>query len=209
MGRAYSYQVPLRVLATGMVPNRGEHTHTVQLWIATHDSYLDRLAAMQTPSITAPNAATITSNPPIDSPDYDPVMQTDMSDFDFSQMIDMPSPPTSVDNPINAMLPRHLLNRIIDFFLTYFYPLVPLPHRPTFSRDLEDKREERAGEEEWITMVYGIIGFTVVQAPCQKLGMSKGEAKDLVERCCQAIGSFLSTEFSNEQATCTRCKCLP
>lgn len=175
--------------------------------------YLDRLAEMRG---TAPRnrqedsqpSRSATSHHP-SSPFHDaPMSISNDTDFDFgfSDVVHMPTPHDTTSNPIDAVLSRQLLERVIDFFLAYFYPLVPLPHRPALMRDLKEHREERAGEEEWTTMIFGIIAFTVVQAPCQKLSLSKIEARDLVELCCQAIGRYLAVEYTDSQATCTRCK---
>jgi hypothetical protein len=107
-------------------------------------------------------------------------------------------------NPIEAMLPRHLFCRIFDVFFTYLYPLTPLPCRPAFMQDVASRREERAGEEEWTAMVLGVIAFTVVQVPCDKMGLDKAYARDLVERCTSAVGHFLAQDYGDDRATCER-----
>lgn len=98
-------------------------------------------------------------------------------------------------NPLDAALPRHLLYRTIDVFLTYLYPLYPLPHWPTLVNDILRRREERSGEEEWTTMVLGIVGYTIAQTPCQIVKLSKTDARELVERCMKRVGDYLSRDF--------------
>lgn len=184
---------------------------------AAHSRYLDRLSVGNREpndvdaytrtsgrSIRNASATVIDFSPSFcDLPGQNYLRNSD----DIGSVVDTQEiPQPQFANPIDIMLPRRLLYRIINFFLAYFYPLVPLPHRPTFLNDLSNNREERPGEEEWIAMVFAIIGFTVVQAPCQKLEMSKTEARDLVQRCCASVGAFLGGEYSNEQATCTRCE---
>ena len=101
-----------------------------------------------------------------------------------------------VHNPLDAVLPRQLLYRIIDVFLTYLYPLYPLPHWPTLVNDILGRREERSGEVQWTTMVLGIIAYTVAQVPCQIVQLSKTDARELVERCTSRVANYLSQDFT-------------
>jgi hypothetical protein len=102
----------------------------------------------------------------------------------------------SVINPLDNVLPRLLLYRAIDVFLTYLYPLYPLPHWPTLVNDILGRREEKAGEEEWTTMVLGIVGYTVAQVPCQIVRLSKTDARDLVERCTKRVSDYLAKDYT-------------
>jgi hypothetical protein len=102
----------------------------------------------------------------------------------------------SVINSLDNVLPRLLLYRAIDVFLTYLYPLYPLPHWPTLVNDILGRREEKAGEEEWTTMVLGIVGYTVAQVPCQIVRLSKTDARDLVERCTKRVSDYLAVDYT-------------
>jgi hypothetical protein len=100
-------------------------------------------------------------------------------------------------NPLDLLVSRQMLYRVIDVFLTYLYPLYPLPHWPSLIRDLNIGRETQEGELEWTTMVIGLIGYTVAQVPCQVTGMSKADARDLVRNCTGAISGYLSEDYSD------------
>jgi hypothetical protein len=156
-------------------------------------SYIDQVTA----SGTTTNSVPLGSLSPLDS--SFPFIDTSDLMLDVDDGVE-------TKNPLDRILSRHLLYRIIDVFLTYLYPLYPLPHRPTFLKDLIEQREERSGEEEWAIMVLGIVGYTVVQVPCQLMGMSKIEARDLVERCSQTVGGYLHLEYEDISPTWTRCE---
>jgi hypothetical protein len=58
-------------------------------------------------------------------------------------------------------------------------------------QDLAGKREEKAGEEEWVAMVLALVAFVSVQVPHQLFPTDKAGRRTIVEACASAVRSFL------------------
>ena len=86
-------------------------------------------------------------------------------------------------NPLEAVLPRDLMLQIISLFFHYLYPLIPLVHRPSFEADIEDRREEREGEQEWTALVLITLASTVAQLPSVLIPLEKSHSQALIQRC--------------------------
>lgn len=99
-------------------------------------------------------------------------------------------------NPLDKILPRGLLMHIIDLYFDYLYPLIPVIHRPTFMRDINDHREEREGQEEWIHMILVLVAATLIQVPRAFVPLARREVKELAERCWDMVRRFLATDWT-------------
>ncbi|TYJ57579.1 hypothetical protein B9479_001661 [Cryptococcus floricola] len=105
-------------------------------------------------------------------------------------------------NPLDAVVPRPVLYHIINLYFDYVYCLIPCLHRPSFTHDLDTNREERPGEEEWVSLVLSVVASTLVQLPRSFISMRRKEVKELVLRCHQKVRSYLAQDF--QQPTITR-----
>lgn len=101
------------------------------------------------------------------------------------------------NNPLDRILPRGLLLHIIDLFFDYIYPLIPVIHRPTFSRDVDDHREERKDEGEWTHMVLILVASTLVQVPRSFVPLPRREVKALAEKCWDLTRSFMARDYTS------------
>lgn len=99
-------------------------------------------------------------------------------------------------NPLEAIIPRPLLHHIIDLYFDYVYCLIPALHKPTFMRNLHNRREEQPGNEEWVALVLAVIEVTLVQMPRSFVALSKQEIKALFSNCSRAVKSYLDRDFS-------------
>ncbi|WWC91486.1 uncharacterized protein L201_006432 [Kwoniella dendrophila CBS 6074] len=107
------------------------------------------------------------------------------------------SPATSPNNPLDAVLPRSLRLEIISLFFRCVWPLLPVPHKPTFMADINNYREERAGQEEWTAMVFALLAFTLVQIPHHLVSITKNDIKDLVEKLSRKVKMYLMEDHHN------------
>lgn len=103
---------------------------------------------------------------------------------------------TSGVNPIDAVLPRSVLYQIIEVYFDYVYCLIPALHKPTFMADLNARREERPGEEEWTILVLSVIETTLVTMPRSFVRLSKRDIKEVFGRAHSAVRNFIQQEFS-------------
>lgn len=99
-------------------------------------------------------------------------------------------------NPLEAIIPRPLLNHIIELYFDYVYCLIPALHKPTFMRNLHNRREEQPGQEEWVALVLAVVEVTLVQMPRSFVALSKQEIKALFTNCSRAVKSYLDRDFS-------------
>lgn len=99
-------------------------------------------------------------------------------------------------NPLEAIIPRPLLHHIIDLYFDYVYCLIPALHKPTFMRNLHNRREEQPGQEEWVALVLAVVEVTLVQMPRSFVALSKQEIKTLFANCSRAVKSYLDRDFS-------------
>ncbi|GMK55551.1 hypothetical protein CspeluHIS016_0206070 [Cutaneotrichosporon spelunceum] len=110
---------------------------------------------------------------------------------------------TTIVNPIEAILPRHLLYNIIDVYFDNVYCLIPCVHKPTFMRDLYARREEQPGQEEFVAHVFSIVEATLMQMPGLVVGMSVGDVQVLLEDANRVVQRYLVRDF--KELTVTRC----
>ncbi|WVQ97169.1 hypothetical protein IAU59_004279 [Kwoniella sp. CBS 9459] len=110
--------------------------------------------------------------------------------------------PFNPANPLDAVLPRSTLHQILDLFFDYIYCLIPCVHRPSFTHDVNTKREERVGQEEWTALVLIIVASTLVQLPRSFISMSRKEVRELVIACYDKVKDYLIKDY--EQITVTR-----
>lgn len=108
-----------------------------------------------------------------------------------------PKFPHNPNNVFDNTLPRGLLYKIIDLYFDYIYPLTPLLHRPTFLLDVQSRREDRRGEEEWAAMVLSLVAMTVTQLPYPLVPMARDDAKSLVHRCYQHARGWQVEEYES------------
>lgn len=94
-------------------------------------------------------------------------------------------------NPLDDLLPRNILMTILGFFHDYILCIVPFPSWSDLMQDLARKREEQAGEQEWIAMVMALVAFTAVQVPHQLFPMDKSGVRSLVKKCTIRARAFL------------------
>ena len=94
-------------------------------------------------------------------------------------------------NPLDALLPRSLLNQIIALYFDYVYALIPIIHRPTFMHDLSHNREERPGQEEWTCMTLALVASTLVQVPRSFVALPRREVRMLAETCYVRARAYL------------------
>nr|XP_019010098.1 uncharacterized protein I206_04566 [Kwoniella pini CBS 10737]OCF48879.1 hypothetical protein I206_04566 [Kwoniella pini CBS 10737] len=122
-------------------------------------------------SLTFPPSATI-SNPP---------------NSIFPLLNVEPAASTSNHKSLDAVLPRALRLEILSLFYRCVYPLMPVPHKTTFMADIHSRREELAGQGEWIAMVFSILAFTLVQMPHHLVSITKNEIRELVEKLSHKV----------------------
>jgi hypothetical protein len=102
--------------------------------------------------------------------------------------------PHNTNNVLDNLLPRGLLHAIIEHYFHYVYPLEPLVHRPTFMHDLHAHREERANQDEWVTLVLSIVGTTLCRLQALKDLMSRADAQILTQKCYHLIRGYLGRD---------------
>lgn len=107
-------------------------------------------------------------------------------------------------NPLDQVLPRGLLLHIIDLYFDYIYALIPAIHRPTFMRDLTDRREERDGQEEWTVMVLILVCSTLLQVPRAFVPLPRRDVKAVAERCWELTRAFMIKDWA--EVSLERCK---
>ncbi|RSH90255.1 hypothetical protein EHS25_001589 [Saitozyma podzolica] len=98
-------------------------------------------------------------------------------------------------NPLESILPRDLLVRIIDLYFKYLHGLLPCLHKPTFLRDLHERREERPAEEEWVALVFVSVAVTLCQIPRALVRLSGEEANELITVCYAYVRTYLEQPF--------------
>jgi hypothetical protein len=102
-----------------------------------------------------------------------------------------PPAPYQQFNPLDKVLPRTMLMTILGFFHDYVFCIVPYPSWSGLMQDLAGKREEKAGEEEWVAMVLALVAFVSVQVPHQLFPTDKAGRRTMVEACASAVRLFL------------------
>jgi len=100
-------------------------------------------------------------------------------------------------------MPRGILYFIIDLYFDYIYGLCPFVHRPSFMRDLYARKEEQPGNQEWVALVMGIVGSTLVQIPRSFVPLPRDEVKALLSTARDIVATYLATPY--REVTTTRC----
>lgn len=116
-----------------------------------------------------------------------------------------PSTPRHRLNPLDQILPRNLTYLIVDLYFKYIYCLIPCLHKPSFYRDLQDRREEQPGQEEWTALVLAVVASTLAQVPRSFVPLPNNEIKPLVLVCQEWVKRWQFQDF--KQATVTRSRC--
>lgn len=111
---------------------------------------------------------------------------------------------TSTPNPFEAIMSRPFLLQCIDMFFKHLYCLTPCVHRPSLLADLDARREQRPGEEEWTSLVLMLSAAVLAQVPWAFAPMSKSEIRKLVEKCYKAAKNWALED--HKEATLTRCE---
>lgn len=109
-----------------------------------------------------------------------------------------PTYPTSAasGNPLDAVLPRSLLYHLIDLYFDYVYCLVPCLHKPSFTRDLHNRREEQPGQEEFVALIFAVIEVTLVQMPRAFIQLPKRDIKALFMRAHLTVQEFVHKDMT-------------
>ena len=109
--------------------------------------------------------------------------------------------PHNPQNPFDQVLPRGLLYLIIDLYFDYIYGLCPFVHRPSFMRDLHNRKEERSDGEEWTALMMAIIASTLVQIPRAFVPLPRSEVKALVSTTHAHVEAFLAKPYAEVTVT--------
>ncbi|KAL1407482.1 hypothetical protein Q8F55_006915 [Vanrija albida] len=99
-------------------------------------------------------------------------------------------------NPLDAVLPRSLLYHLIDLYFDYVYCLVPCLHKPSFMRDLHNRREEQPGQEEFVALIFAVIEVTLVQMPRAFIQLPKRDIKALFTRAHLTVQEFVHKDLT-------------
>lgn len=102
-----------------------------------------------------------------------------------------------------APLPRALLTQLMHLYFNYKFWLAPYPHKPSFERDFERRREREDGQEEWVALVYG-MATNALMLPARLLPVSADEAKRLVGVSFELMMRFLRREY--DEYSVDRCE---
>lgn len=85
-------------------------------------------------------------------------------------------------NPIEQVLPRSLCMQILTTFYDHAYCIVPIPTKGPFLKDIAARREERAGQEYWIALVFAVLATSISSLPRKFLNMSSADIRSLTSR---------------------------
>ncbi|KAG8936391.1 hypothetical protein FRC02_002615 [Tulasnella sp. 418] len=77
-----------------------------------------------------------------------------------------------------------LIMHILALFFEFVYPLTPCVHKPSFYRDLQEKREER--DPLFFALVCSTVASTLVQVPRSCLPMERNEVRKMAKRFSEA-----------------------
>jgi hypothetical protein len=105
--------------------------------------------------------------------------------------------PHNPNNVFDNILPRGLFYLVIDHFFDYLHALNPVAHRPTFLRDILDRREENVGQEEWIAMVLAIVSLTILQLPPSFVPIPVTESRRIAYTCYRHARGYASKDYEH------------
>jgi hypothetical protein len=108
-----------------------------------------------------------------------------------------PNFPHNPNNVFDNTLPRGLFYLVIDHFFDYLHALNPFVHRPTFVRDILDRREENAGQEEWVAMVLAVISLTILQLPPSFIPVPVAESRRIAYTCYRHARGYSLKDYEH------------
>lgn len=109
--------------------------------------------------------------------------------------VEFPAYPYNPSNVLDNMLPRGLLYKLLQLHFEYVYPLTPLLHWPTFLRDVDERREDRDGEDEWVSLVLSVVAVTICQLPHPLVPIPRDQARSLAKRCYRHVRGWQVREL--------------
>ncbi|KAF5373732.1 hypothetical protein D9758_000799 [Tetrapyrgos nigripes] len=105
--------------------------------------------------------------------------------------------PTSVSTSstcrLEAIAPRELLLQIISCFFDFVYPNIPCIHKPSFMKDLEERREEH--DSVFFAQVMSLIATTLAQTPGPCIPLEGDALRSLAKRCYETSRSIVSISY--------------
>lgn len=108
-----------------------------------------------------------------------------------------PNFPHNANNVFDNILPRGLFYLVIDHFFDYLHALNPFVHRPTFLRDILDRREENAGQEEWVAMVLAVVSLTILQLPPSFIPIPVAESRRIAYTCYRHARGYSLKDYEH------------
>lgn len=108
-----------------------------------------------------------------------------------------PNFPHNPNNVFDNTLPRGLFYLVVDHFFDYVHALNPFVHRPSFVRDILDRREENAGQEEWVAMVLAVVSLTILQLPPSFIPISVTESRRIAFTCYRHARGYSLKDYEH------------
>lgn len=108
-----------------------------------------------------------------------------------------PNFPHNPNNVFDNTLPRGLFYLVVDHFFDYLHALNPVVHRPTLLRDILDRREENAGQEEWVAMVLSVVALTILQLPPSFVPIPVTESRRIAYTCYRHARGYSLTDYEH------------
>jgi len=119
-----------------------------------------------------------------------------------------PNFPHNPNNVFDNILPRGLFYLVIDHFFDYLHALNPFAHRPTFVRDILDRREENVGQEEWVAMVLSIVSLTILQLPPSFIPVPVAESRRIAYTCYRHARGYSLKDYEHLSLDRRECPCF-
>jgi len=119
-----------------------------------------------------------------------------------------PNFPHNSNNVFDNTLPRGLFYLVVDHFFDYLHALNPFVHRPTFVRDILDRREENAGQEEWVAMVLAVISLTILQLPPSFIPIPVAESRRIAYTCYRHARGYSLKDYEHLSLDRRECSCF-
>jgi hypothetical protein len=102
---------------------------------------------------------------------------------------------------LDGIIERGMLRKAIDTYFTYGYCLVPVVHQTTFQQDVDRKREEGDGEEEWTALALGVAGMALAQVPWAFNPLTKSQVRAMSLKCYSAAKAWAFEDFTEISTT--------